>query len=760
MKKYLMIAVAGLAIASCNKMDDYGPQRASDAEAVANAENALGVTIDPNQSWLMTTKVEANIPVKGFYGAKYVVTIYDQNPLTGKEVTVLGRTTVTSGQTANFTFTAPKGLVGVFAAIKDEKGYTYTKPAVIVDGMVETSFGGASASAPGFTRAAAVTRGAADNFTIPTRTMPNLSTYIDDAVAITDANNVTSGGGVEHYLIPEGTTWDKNIPLIQSGSGISVYVQGTLNINAEQRVNGGCVFIVGPKGTVNIASGTQLVTNANNNAGTVGSFYVYPGGKVKGEGTLQFANGTGSYNYNGGTIDVGTINNNGGTLYNAGTIEADHMLGGAGLSIYENAGKVHIGEAAKGSGTANTRIYNNCWWECDGTLACRNIQQGAGAYIKAANLEMSCAEGNTGDVAYIWAKENSLIDISGSAAFNNVDIVGPTEDNNWAYIQLGRVVNSNGHGYQDTALKTNTNYTPGSDGGIQQMTVGAIQNNIRISCDNPETDTNMYSSSAYELVLDMLNGERAYTAGQADPSWPEWRAFPRKGNGNAEIVAKGQVDEVKTESECSPGVVVVPPIIIPEGKPIYSYAFEDTRKGDYDMNDVVIKAQETEDGSKINLTVVASGATLDLNIRLYPAATPDAGKVAKYQGDPTNLKYNNQEEVHAMLGVPSGTMVNTGTGETATPITIQIDKGSYDPAALPLAIYSVKEGEMRLAGAGEAPFGVIIPLDWSWPRERVCITTAYNETDTDEGDQSFGTFASEAGKALNWFNHPTKSVMK
>ena len=51
MKKYLMMAVAGLAIASCNKMDVSGPQLASDAETFSNAEKALGVTIDPNQSW-------------------------------------------------------------------------------------------------------------------------------------------------------------------------------------------------------------------------------------------------------------------------------------------------------------------------------------------------------------------------------------------------------------------------------------------------------------------------------------------------------------------------------------------------------------------------------------------------------------------------------------------------------------------------------------------------------------------------------------
>ena len=736
MKKYLMMAVAGLAFASCNKMDVSGPQRASDADTFSNAEKALGVTIDPNQSWNMTQEVVANIPVNGFYGAKYVVTIYDQNPLTGNAVTVLGRTTVTSGQTANFKFTAPKGLVGVFAAIKDEKGYTYTKPAVIADGMVETAFGGSNAaSAPSFTRAAAVTRGAADDFTIPTRTMPDLSAYIDDAVAISDENNTTNPSNtVRHYVIPAGTTWSKNIPLIQASdpndmSIVSVYVLGTLNINEEQRINGGYggayKLIVGNGGVVNIASGKTLRSNANQGSGNVGEIHIMPGGTIQGDGKLEFANGTGSYNYNGGTINVGTINNNGGTLYNAGTIKADHMLGGAGLSIYENAGKVHIGEAAKGSGTANTRIHNNCWWECDEELACRNVQQGEGAYIKAGSLNMSSSSDGTSDAAYIWAKENSLIEVTGDVSFNGVDIVGPTTDNNYAYLQLGKLVY--------------LNYAGGWSN--DEITSGAIINNLRISMED----------QTYNKTYDfwgLLNGTMyGHSKGQ-------------QGNGNAVEVAKGAVDEVVTESECSPGVVPGPPVIIEEEYPIYSYAFEDTRLGDYDMNDVVIKAQEVEVNNvkKINLKLVASGASLDLNIRLYEAATPDAGKAAKYQGNFTVLEYQGNNEVHAMLGAAKGIMVNTG-GAKADPITIQIDKGSYDPAHLPLAIYSEEQGEMRLAGSGEAPFGVIIPIDWKWPREKVNITTAYNATETDEGDQSFAKFASEAGQALNWFNYPTGSVI-
>lgn len=766
-KVYLMKGMAamalGLVAASCSKMDGIGDgEQYSQEQVNANAEAAMGITIDPNQSWVMTQEVKADVTVNGFYGAKYEVTIYDANPLTGESVVAYGKQTVISGQTASFTFVAPKAETSVFAAIKDEKGYTYTKPAVIVDGQLTTSFGGSTAS-KAITRG--ITRGAADDFTVAVREMPNLSAYINDAVAISDANNVTYGGGVEHYLIPEGTTWSKNIPLIQSGSGISVYVEGTLNINAEQRVNGGCVFIVGPHGTVNIASGQKLTTNANNEANTVGSFYVYPGGTVQGAGALHFANGSGAYNYNGGTIDVGTINNNGGTLYNAGTIEADHMLGGAGLSIYENAGKMHIGEAAKGSGTANTRLHNNCWFECDGTLSLRNIQQGPGAYIKAANLEMSGSEDGTGDAAYIWAKGNSLIDISGAAAFNNIDVVGPDENNVYAYIQLGYVEGAYGAHNLTTATNYSTEWKDLGDGNKEYMTT-CFRNNIRLSIDNATTsaDTNgkVYNPTAYEKVLNMLNGTLSYSTAAYNEAWAQYGAkteMPQVGNGNAVLVSKGQVDEVKTESSCSPGVVVVPPTPVEETTPIYSYAFEDTKLGDYDMNDVVIKVTEDEDNDKLLLQVVAAGATVDINIRLYDNAGTDG---MTYGSDYITLQdENGNTEIHDMFGVDKGAMVNTGKGVTADPFTITIDKGNYSADKLRLAIVS-ERGEMRLAGSGDAPFGVIIPWDWKWPVERVCITNAYNKTNSDEleADQSFANYAENAGHAENWFKYPTGSVMK
>lgn len=53
MKKYLMMAVAGLAIASCSKMDDYATSPAEIVQAKYNQAfyNYVEGKIDPNQTW-------------------------------------------------------------------------------------------------------------------------------------------------------------------------------------------------------------------------------------------------------------------------------------------------------------------------------------------------------------------------------------------------------------------------------------------------------------------------------------------------------------------------------------------------------------------------------------------------------------------------------------------------------------------------------------------------------------------------------------
>ncbi len=206
------------------------------------------------------------------------------------------------------------------------------------------------------------------------------------------------------------------------------------------------------------------------------------------------------------------------------------------------------------------------------------------------------------------------------------------------------------------------------------------------------------------------------------------------------------------------------------GKPIYSYAFEDTNGGDYDMNDVVIRARESEDGTKMILKFVAAGATLDLNVRLYPNAGSDGmtyGETFKV------LDRNGKTEIHEMFNADHGYMINTNGGDancaSATPFEIEIDKATYgitDASKLRLAIYAPQHKvEMRLSGAGTMPYGLIVPGNWKWPQEYINIKRAYSNKNTNEAeaDQSFENYGSRHDDnqehAVWWFMYPTDNLV-
>ena len=196
---------------------------------------------------------------------------------------------------------------------------------------------------------------------------------------------------------------------------------------------------------------------------------------------------------------------------------------------------------------------------------------------------------------------------------------------------------------------------------------------------------------------------------------------------------------------------------------IYSYAFEDTKNGDYDMNDVVLKCQENEDGENIDMWRVAAGATLDLEINLYEYDETNVNGEHPYYGNfVRTLEYNGKTEIHDMWEIDRGTMVNTNAGANKAPIRIaQLPKSEgYEADKLRFTIKSVV-WEVFLSGSGQAPYGVVIPFDWKWPTERTRITNAYNETNTTEAetDQSFAKFASQAGAAEKWYEYPTTKVM-
>ena len=191
---------------------------------------------------------------------------------------------------------------------------------------------------------------------------------------------------------------------------------------------------------------------------------------------------------------------------------------------------------------------------------------------------------------------------------------------------------------------------------------------------------------------------------------------------------------------------------------VWTYAWEDNTmedndRCDYDMNDCVIEVKEKDgDPSKLEITLVALGATRDLWLgfenksgRSYRDYTPVFG----------------DKELHEVLGVQHGTMVNTGNGtRTVTPVTVVVDKPSgfnFQTCSFVLGAKVKKEMQgiyendyymLHVATAGTDPHGIVIPGKWKWPTERTSIKDAYPD---------FSTWAQDRTKAKDWYQRPNES---
>ena len=774
-KKYLMRGFAALALvagfSSCVKDVDGTSQKEIDDRSKENAEMQLGISIPDGQTWDMASQVEANVTVNGDYGAKYTVSIYEQNPFqNNNQATVLGKAEVASGGTANISFTCPDASTMVFAALKDEKGYTYVKPATVKNGKVEVVFGENAASSRSMRTATN------SHVNIPTGSSKatveaQAAAILAKSIELNATNNEIDSPGSYYYNseTDNGQTPNPNYVINYLISGTwtglvnklgaagrewtggwteeygnkvpaynivprTVYVQGKWTIPSTEGSNWQVcgngytgqnvvdgIIVVGTKG--------ELEVNGTLNFANLARLIVLPGGKVTGTGTINVNNGSkaGEESYNFGTISVKKLNENFGNFFNYGTITSEELIGGAGTSCFVNHGRIDITTAYGNSGSpANLQIKNNCWFEASGEVAAKVIENAANAYLTCASMKTSCGYGNDNVASYIAADNNSLLHVEGMWRNNNTTVYGPTSGNN-AFIEIGTI--------------KQWDFTDG--------TTGMIQNNIYFSYESVERSDN--NSDTEWCVNDNVN---------------------KGGNQNVTFIQKKCANVAPIEeSECAPGYIPVPPTPIYEELKVYTYAFEDQTVGtDYDMNDVVLKVsykvkstnsdgQVEYDKTKLTATLVAAGATYNIKIKIG------------------NTYLFNEQEIHDALGVNAGVMVNTGNGkaQTATPISCEVAvptgfAGNF--TQLPVSIEVLSTGKTYVyPNTDNYPHAVMIPVDWRWPLERIIVTEAYPGT-TDAETVTIGgvnypvnsfdawaaTPAAQRTADMDWYNHPNTGL--
>ena len=164
----------------------------------------------------------------------------------------------------------------------------------------------------------------------------------------------------------------------------------------------------------------------------------------------------------------------------------------------------------------------------------------------------------------------------------------------------------------------------------------------------------------------------------------------------------------------------------------YTFCFEDTQKGDYDLNDIVIKAKRINK-TTVEYSIVACGAYDELCVRNI-----NAGVI------------QDNVEIHSLFGVGAKQFVNTESGaEKRTAITAQktvSESFSFLDAENQPFIYDLTTKlTVKLSTKGQDPHGIMIPFDFKYPTEKVCIKDAYKE---------FNNWGSNPILSTNWYTKP------
>lgn len=180
---------------------------------------------------------------------------------------------------------------------------------------------------------------------------------------------------------------------------------------------------------------------------------------------------------------------------------------------------------------------------------------------------------------------------------------------------------------------------------------------------------------------------------------------------------------------------IEPFVSIPDLDPeVYTYCFEDTELGDYDLNDIVVKAIRVN-ATTIQYSIVACGGWDELFVRNINSGviTDDA-------------------EVHALFGKEPKQFINTDGGEYCSPVAVlkTVDKNFsfLDKASQPYIYDKTTNTTVRLAEVGEDPHGIMIAGDFEYPIEKICVKDAYEQ---------FNSWGQNPINSVTWYTTPVTS---
>ena len=784
-KKYLMNGFAALAliasVSSCTKDVTTMSQSEIDSKAKENAELQLGFTIPDGQSWVMASQVTANVTVNGDYGTNYTVTIYENNPFTSDNTgVVLGSTEVKSGDVATFDFTCPNDAEMVFAAIKDEKGYTYVKPVAVKDGKVEAVFGDEAAGSRAM-RAASATNSHVD---IPTCTVTNayVQSFLEGAVEPTDANVVdnydnsyNSEGSAGNY---GGFTW-------QNDAGAYLGNWWTISEEDAAWFEANCRELANwSNWNTNDKDGIRAYYNlfweVYNKCQETGrdwmNVHTWPnlptaGGWVKDNDYVTKFKITGTWNKLIGVLPTEEADGDARTVYVSGTwtIPAgkEQRVGGGAVIVIVAGGEIVIPEGSQlnfvnqarlvnaggtisGAGTINVTNGNAAGEEGynSGTISVGKFNQNFGTFFNYGTFRGTELNGGAGTSTFVnrghmyisgapKGSNSANLQIKNNCWFEATgEVAGKLIENaSGAYFKAGALDLSSSEGGEGigTYIAMDTNSSMVITGAVKLNSTLIYGPTSGESAYLEYDNINFLNVGETYPINGKLNVYVGGFTGQNASSYEEhWNINMAAGDGKPQVVGKAAFNTASTDaSDCAPAFTPNIPEVVYETLKVYTYAFEDqTVNTDYDMNDVVLKVNYhvTEQGTganagkviydktKLDVKLVAAGATFNIKVKIGDTYLFGA------------------KEIHDALNVNAGVMVNTGSGsQTADPAVengISIPTGwSGDFTRLPVSIEVLTTNTTYVFPNTDLyPHAVMVPTDWAWPQERVNVQVAYPGT--------------------------------
>lgn len=265
-----------------------------------------------------------------------------------------------------------------------------------------------------------------------------------------------------------------------------------------------------------------------------------------------------------------------------------------------------------------------------------------------------------------------------------------------------------------------------------------------------KTHIDWYAEGNYNVDISNTLYEMGYGTSNAEDGWREFShvvMFERNGEkfvGMEDWVQDFDYNDIifmiRGDVESFPSIDDP----VPSHTHIYSYAFEDTQSGDYDLNDVVLQVKRIYGGQVRNeVKLVALGA-MD---RIKAYYTNEEGVIIPLFGG---------KELHDAVGVPQNSFVNTesqNVEDSKLPtqeIPFDYKKFLYSKADF-FIVNETKNQVVHVPTAlgqkGKNPNGVCIPFAWQWPKERVRIFTAY---------PLFKGFAENMEVNTDWYTQPAE----